>query len=653
MKILSFLFLIVQSYDYNLVRLSIGPHYNSQACIFIHGHRGDYSQGKLFSSVMGDICDMYSFDFKEDISGLSHEVIIKQAEFVTESITKIQKTFSIVHVLAHSMGGVVALLSAKRLAQNLDTLIILNGPLQQSPVNSYLGFPIIYEEIHKYLLETNTKIISITGGSDITIPSSLTNPYEIYKKHYYTSALPRVYEQLEHNDILYSIGLILTIKDIMYLEIDELGSIFVWKNKDDLVTEYKDDDIFAETELFDGENHVDFPCWCSFFLVYDAYVVLRTIDAVDEFKAPGPIQVEALRIEYFYIYKILSMPGEKIWFWAPEGEAYIETIDDDYEITPSNIFMSKISQKSYTIFHIRAVDFYRIPIEMSFSHSPDIIYAKCAHEEIIMRNKKNVHINFHEYCENGVDIWVINPQGQVEVFYKLYDYILVLFREFRVLIIGLALGIFLDFRPFILWWVLGFYIFGDIFRYYGMLGLDHVDYVEIRLSLWEIGVIMILAFGVGVLVDLSYRCCQMIGKMRFIGSFGVKMYYLGLVFVAPWVVLEVFLVLNLKKCRNLDFKLVLVSFLLSLPQQVAWYWRIYSYFYVSLANIHDLYAIFAMVFYVWADVKVSENYRKIIAWYFLLCGQDLLYRGNLLLSTFLAATGVIKYIKYIKPDKIN
>ncbi|OMJ91787.1 hypothetical protein SteCoe_5568 [Stentor coeruleus] len=633
--------------------MSIGPNYNTQACIFIHGHRGDYSQAKLFSSVMGDICDMYSFDFKEDISGLSHEVIIKQAEFVTESIVEIQKKFITVYVLAHSMGGIVALLSAKKLTKDIDTIIILNGPLQQSPVNSYLGFPIIYEEVHKYLLETHSKIISITGGSDITIPASLTNPYEIYKKHYYTSALPRVYEQLEHNDILYNIGLILTIKDLMYLEVKELGSIFAWENMDDLVSEYKENEIFTETELFDGSNNIEFPCWCSFFLVYDAYVFIRTSTAVDEFKSPEPIQVEQIETEFFYIYKILSIPGEKVWFWAPEGEIYIETIDDDYEITPKSIFLSPMTQKSHSIFHIRAVDFYRIPIEITFSHNPDIIYAKCAHEEIIIRNKKNAHINFHEYCENGIDIWVINPQGQVKVFFNLYDYILVLFREFRVLIIGLAFGIFLDFRPYIVCGVLVFYMFGDFFRYYGMLGLDHVDYIEIRLSLLEIMIIMIMGFGVGIFIDLVYRGIQKLGKIKFWESCGVKIYWLGLVFVAPWIVLEIFLVLGLRKCRNLDFKMLFVSFLITLPQQVAWYWRVYNYFYLSLANVHDIYAVFAMAIYIWADVKISENYRKIAAWYFLICGQDLLYRGNLVLSTFLAVVGVIKYIKYIKLDKVN
>jgi alpha-beta hydrolase superfamily lysophospholipase len=80
-------------------------------------------------------------------------------------------------IIAHSMGGVVASLAltlAPDIVDSIFALIALSTPFEGHPVNSHIGFPVIYKTIHNFWKsEEANKIftLSITGGvRDIMVP---------------------------------------------------------------------------------------------------------------------------------------------------------------------------------------------------------------------------------------------------------------------------------------------------------------------------------------------------------------------------------------------------------------------------------------------------------------------------------------------------
>ena len=76
--------------EYNLVSLEVSLNKTSPFnCVFVHGHRGHFSQGNPFKEVLKGFCDLYSADFLEDISGVSHKVIYWQAEFLDSAIKEL------------------------------------------------------------------------------------------------------------------------------------------------------------------------------------------------------------------------------------------------------------------------------------------------------------------------------------------------------------------------------------------------------------------------------------------------------------------------------------------------------------------------------------------------------------------------------------
>ena len=184
--ILGLLLVFANAYEYESVFMK-GLSFRPKACVFVHGHRGHFSQGLKIQAELKEFCDVYSLDFKEDISGISHQVVYKQAQFIKLEIERLYLQYNEkVVVISHSMGGVSALLSAVAVYDKIEIVITLNSPLESSPVNSYLAFPYIYYSIHEFLKTTTMDYLSITGGSDIMVAPILTKPWEIHQKYYST-----------------------------------------------------------------------------------------------------------------------------------------------------------------------------------------------------------------------------------------------------------------------------------------------------------------------------------------------------------------------------------------------------------------------------------------------------------------------------------
>ena len=208
--------LIVQSYEYNTILINkqlLGPH---KICLFIHGHRGHFTQANSLSTYLINFCHLYSIDFQEDISGLSHEVLYKQANYISSEILELYSLYNTqIIIISHSMGGISTILAAISSYPMIFQIITLNSPLESSPLNSYFAFPYIYSSIHSFLQSSKIQILSITGGADAIVPASLTKPKEIKSRHIYTTQIAGVYKQLDHNEILYNKEFLLFITDTL------------------------------------------------------------------------------------------------------------------------------------------------------------------------------------------------------------------------------------------------------------------------------------------------------------------------------------------------------------------------------------------------------------------------------------------------------
>ena len=639
---------ISDSYLYEIIRVSELSS-ATVPCLFVHGHRGHHSQALGLSFPLSFACELYTLDLKEDISGLSHEVLYKQAAFISESLQNLSYQFSSkVILIGHSMGGVSALLSALTSFSLIKQIITLNSPLESSPINTYYAFPYLYYRIHSFLAETGVPYISISGGADSTVPASLTKPQEIYNKHIYTSQMPGVYKQLDHNQILHDNGFLMNFPKIIKGDF-ERSEVQRWLNPADIEDfDYCREHSFITGEVGIGEfSLMEGGDYNAIFKKNGDIIVFTNGTLEKVVRRFLSISAPPITIAPLYIHKITVEEDDEVSFhFYNRNQMYLNIyyLEKYADFTTFQMIFSGYTIDIRYVACIFVEKPMRYPINIALNTTAIWIYAKCGSEEIIQRYSQMATFFFHENCEAGFEIWIFSQSAQAKLQIFIDDIANVFIREFRLYIFSIAISLFLSnsSRVYSLAFLFIFFIVHHWTRYLGLFGLDHTDYQFKTISIIEFFFIIICAAMISKLLEMLYKIIGIATRYLPVIQLSKKhMCLLLMIFIIPWPIFFVSLAMLLQnsQIRKDDCRVLIVSGLITLPQSIAWFWRLLNFGHVGIINIHDFVAIAPVV-----CILITTKYRYLnirnsaclaLSGYFMIFVQDLIYRGNIMISIYL------------------
>ena len=227
--------------------------------LFVPGHSGSYNQSKTIAAQLqaeagSTRISIFALDFQEDQSALSGYFLQAQSEFVNDCVQHILKKCkerargsgatgapsspSSVLVLGHSMGGIAArgaLVAKNHIDGTILTVITFNTPHQAiSPIMSESKILQFYETLQTAwaqktgLSKDNLIVVSIAGGRrDTTIRSDLTSLSKAVEAknslHVYSSAIPGVWIQNDHDSIMWCGQLIVVVSNMLLGLLDSSG----------------------------------------------------------------------------------------------------------------------------------------------------------------------------------------------------------------------------------------------------------------------------------------------------------------------------------------------------------------------------------------------------------------------------------------------
>lgn len=623
---------VVAEYSYEIIQISSSPT-ASYPCLFVHGHRGHYSQASGLGKALKNDCAMYSVDMKEDISGLSHEVIYKQSAYIELHISALSEKYqSKVLVIGHSMGGISALLAIISAESKVSKVFTLNCPLLSSPLNSYYAFPYMYSSIHYFLKTTEIPHLSITGGTDAMVPSILTKPQEI-SQHIYTSQIPNVYKQFDHNTILSDSAFLNNFSGIVNGKLEQT-EVEIWRSTEQIEdTDY--DDIEYIGELGVGEFSIGKYGEYRIIFEKDSDVILITEEKIEKVRRrTSYLKVNPLHVSQVYIYRLQVLKDDEFFVEFHKGLTSIQYLDEEkYDFL--------WSEKHFQVNNIAYIRLSgnRYPVTIDIIPSALWVYAKCGSEEIIKRQAHHETLLFHEKCLDGPELWIFTSKGKVAIQIYFSDILNSFIQEFRLFIFSATVSFFF-FESLRFWHcflVVLFYFMHNLTRYYGMLFIDHVDYQNIDINALELAFILISGWCLSKIVQLLLKFIKI--KSVFLSEIHrFQGLLLILVFFLPWPVFTcviICMVCSVEISDNMR-NIIFLNFLITLPQNITWWWRLQVFVHISFLNIYDFFSIFPSLL-----LLVTQSYTsvlpepKLLSIYFLLFMQDLLYRGNIAISIYL------------------
>lgn len=243
---------------------------------FIHGHMGNGAQIIPYLNCLRNetirlsdyledkhekIYDivMYAFDFDEEPSAFSDQMVEEQVEFVQEAIFTVMndrhrgQNFTII---SHNMGTVVGLTAVQNrgfIKNQIHNFISLNGPVVTHPVRLHDSPSNFYEKIQKGMKKAGEDFffIQLHGGAmDWLFPPSIADPTEAFNtsKDFYfypTKALKNVFVNTDYINILFRKKFLdaFTPFSLLFFTSDTV------QEKRDLIHEYLDTRILEETSL--------------------------------------------------------------------------------------------------------------------------------------------------------------------------------------------------------------------------------------------------------------------------------------------------------------------------------------------------------------------------------------------------------------------
>lgn len=618
--------------EYRLVSLDVGLNTTKPFnCVFVHGHRGHFSQGNSFREVLKGVCDLYSADFLEDISGISHKVLYWQAEFLDTAIKMLSKNSpKKILLICHSMGAISGILAGSMNSEVIEKILTFNSPLDHSPVNTYLAFPILYSKVHKILESGLLNIVSVTGADDYTVPATLTKAAELRNQHYYTISL--VAEHLDHNEILTSKNLLSKIPEL--LKKGFTHELKNWnKEENSNIEELTDCYIDENTEHLDfGYTKIGDPGWYNLKIEKDSRIVIRSKEKIEQIcrgiRSLVPIH---LQTEDFLYYKISVFSDEEYFFFIASNEIKINQVKTEKCL---RIYYKFCGFTASGPVSVKVGSILRTPLLFESSEKVDWIYSRCGNEEIFLKGTDKVLINFHEYCEK-VEIWVYSNEVKFILKTPALEILKQVFKEFRLELISFIIAFIFDSTLWTGCWVVLYWALGKYFRYFGLFFLDHLDYFDKRVSLFECFLLALVSIVLGKMLNKVLSVLTKIPKKKLKIVEKKKKWLVFTLLIQPWVGLYITLATNSRALSHQEKKILSTYFILSLPQQFFFFWSILHYNSIPFPDPYDLLTVFPISLFFILPSKELKIKNSLLSFGFILLVQDLLYRGQLFLSVFI------------------
>ncbi|CAG9311913.1 unnamed protein product [Blepharisma stoltei] len=693
--------------------------------LFIHGHRGSVKQAismNQFFSNKGLSIDMYSVDFKEGAVGVSDSLLREEADFIKLSLIEIANKYpnKKIGLIAHSMGGIAVSLALSLPDAPVDkilTLISLSTPFEVHPLNLYIDSALIYKQIHDFWRDPKNShifVLSVSGGvRDTMVPPQLTN-IEVYKPtnslHIYSTQIEGLHKEMDHFATVWALEffsrLTKVIKHIINNKPEDVKTVVKnsWTNRMSRMINYEqkwkeiNKNITIESDPIEqddgkirveGYKHYNLPNNNGDGLL----IVVCSVPIVlyKETRSVLELETASLVFEEEYYYKINVKAGDS-YLYMPTDDSYvlfqfISAISNNYSFMPAALFgiHNKIEGKTTLATHIHpgkefSQSRYAIRIKIHSGGQIKGALASCAHEELVKFNETDFTLYFHEYCENGPDIWIFGYDREfnytLEFKIDIAASLILLARDLKTHVVSA----FVFFELFVIienlyrinrYYFLGVFgaclYFGDqFFRVNGLLGYDEVRDVGLKLGI--IDILFIHAMGLGlfaffrglfsVLKYISHMLFVRIPKQLLLYSFLIS----PLIYYYPWPVMSLFALISLEICyfkpkfyvEMLFFSFTLFNF--TIFKQVGWYIVIQDYGIIEKISIWDAFNIISYLFLVFI-LAFSQRIPNIkydllfIAFYIGCCAQDILYRINVILGFSCIWLGF--RIIFAKKDKIK
>lgn len=302
----------------------------------------------------------------------------------------------------------------------------------------------------------------------------------------------------------------------------------------------------------------------------------------------------------------------------------------------------------------------RFPLHIGFYGDGQLklAYAVCGTEEIVKYNEHDFILYFHEYCEEGPDIWLFGFDREftyeLDLNIDITGTLIVLARDFRCATFSFTLSFGIlgttDQKRWPLYVVMALflYVLGCELRINGLLGLDHVHNPHQHFTV--IDILFLYCVGIGILYvikeafNLMRLLAQYIGKVLPLPFCKYSFIIVIFAYSLPWIIVIILTLTSyVAIVEKPQYKsLLLFSFLslcLGLPQMLSWFIIFQDHKVIETLNPHDLVTISSYLFLLFTLVCSNRTLRierelVVLGMYLGTCVYELLYRANLVMALF-------------------
>lgn len=666
--------------------------------VFVHGHKGNVKQAismAKFYEDNGIYVDMFSVDFKEGAVGLSHNLLDQEAYFLNDALIEIARLYKNkkIGLIVHSMGGVVASLALtfpNAPLEKISFVIALNTPFEAHPVNSYIALPIQYGKIHEFWSKVDGSeifTVSFTGGvRDLVVPPQLTDIRELMPNnglHVYSTSINNLNLEIDHIASVWGYEFFLQLKEVMKI-LMKGGSVQTIKQKvydamaDDLTRA-----IYGETSVeassLDQENRKSYGEG-KWIIDIDELVDIEVYDPIDEIAliADNAIDIyytqdgslfkldrKYILLEGDYVYILPHNPSHKYsvkthtstnlqiqFISSVPSFSFLQALLLGYNIpvSTSQIYIVKLKPGS-------SFAQSRYPLKISIQGEGQIyaVHSRCGHEDIIKYKYNDFTLFFHEYCEDGPEIYIVGYDTHhnyvIDIRVDIVGILALFARDFRLYIFSwMGVGLLNDFsKAHILVCFVLLSLAGCHFREFGAFGIDHVHNLHQHFNLIDFGYLYIMGLGLHSVIKIIFKVNYYVIH-HWLGKFikYVPYYiYLGvsiaLFYFIPWpavILLTVASYAYIPKHKHSELFFSFFVFFWSLPQCIGWFVIASDHRVIESLNVFDAFNLipycgYLVLLYTIQEVPSMKTEFWLCGMYSLLFAHDLLYRINIVMTVFL------------------
>ncbi len=666
--------------------------------VFVHGHKGSVKQAismAKFYEDNGIYVDMFSVDFKEGAVGLSHNLLDQEASFLNDALIEIARLYKNkkIGLIVHSMGGVVASLALtlpNAPLSRISFVIALNTPFEAHPVNSYLALPLQYAKIHEFWSKVEGSdifTISITGGvRDLVVPPQLTDIRELIPNnglHVYSTSINNLNLEIDHIASVWGYEFFLQLKEVMKILLRG-GSVRSLKEKvyntlvDDLTQAiYGDSQREPATLQQIKRRKYGEGIWT---IEIDETIDIEVYDSIEEIAliSDNPIDIYLTTDDQSYRLdkKNVLLEGDYI---------YILTYQSSYQYSVSTHTLTQLqiqyirSSDSLSFFKAFLAGYHipvstsqtyitklkpgssfaqsRYPLKIAIQGEGQIyaVHSRCGHEDIIKYKYNDFTLFFHEYCDEGPEIYLVgydrDSRYVIDIRIDIVGMLALFARDFRLYIFSwMGVGLLQDFsRVYILASFILLSLAGCHFREYGFLGLDHIHNIHQHFNLIDFGYLYLMGLGLHSVIQILFKLTyyilhNLLGKfIKYIPYyiyFGVSAL---LLYFLPWPAIILLTLASYAHISSYKRQALFFSFYVlfcSMPQCIGWFVIASDHKVIEPLNIYDAFNLLPYICYLALLYNISETpsmktEHLLCGMYSILFAHDLLYRLNIAVTLFL------------------